>query len=155
METLIIIGLLMLGIILFLIEIFVIPGISIAGIGAIITFFYACYYAFTEISVTAGIISIVASALCCITMLIWVIKSKALDRVALKKSINSSVDNSNERSIMVGDAGITITRLALIGMADIKGKVVEVKSADGYLNEKTNIMVDRIEGGTILVKKQS
>jgi len=42
----------------------------------------------------------------------------------------------------------------LIGMADINGHHVEVRSIDGYIDEKTPIIVTRIENGTILVEKQ-
>lgn len=41
--------------------------------------------------------------------------------MALKKNITSTVDNKAEQSVKVGDEGITFTRLALIGMADING----------------------------------
>ena len=47
METLIIIALIVGGLILFAIEVFLIPGISIAGIGSAICILYAIYSAFT------------------------------------------------------------------------------------------------------------
>ena len=65
----------------------------------------------------------------------------------------SKVDRSAEESIKVGDTGISTTRLAQIGSAEINGKIVEVKSIDGFLNEKTPIIVSRITNGTIMVKK--
>ena len=49
--------------------------------------------------------------------------------------------------------GITTTRLAQIGYAEINGNIVEVKSIDGFLNEKTPIIVSRITDGTIMVEK--
>ena len=56
-------------------------------------------------------------------------------------------------SVKVGDTGISTTRLAQIGYAEINGKIVEVKSIDGFLNEKTPIIVSRITDGTIMVEK--
>ncbi|KAB4034525.1 nodulation efficiency protein D (NfeD), partial [Bacteroides uniformis] len=47
----------------------------------------------------------------------------------------------------------TTTRLALIGYAEINGDIVEVKSSDGFLNEKTPIIVDRIADGVLLVER--
>ena len=49
--------------------------------------------------------------------------------------------------------GISTTRLAQIGYAEINGNIVEVRSIDGFLNEKTPIIVSRITDGTILVEK--
>ena len=45
-----------------------------------------------------------------------------------------------------------LIKIALDG-AEINGKIVEVKSIDGFLNEKTSIIVSRITDGTIMVEK--
>jgi membrane-bound ClpP family serine protease len=50
METLIIIALIVGGLILFAIEVFLIPGISIAGIGSAVCILYAIYSAFTSLA---------------------------------------------------------------------------------------------------------
>ena len=44
--------------------------------------------------------------------------------------------------------------LALIGNADIGGRLVEVKSADGFLDEGTPVIVVRVEDAQITVKKK-
>ena len=82
-------------------------------------------------------------------------RSKTLDRVSLKTNITGKVDRTAERSIKVGDTGITTTRLALVGYADIGGQIVEVKSADGFLDEKTPIVVTRITDGILFVQKSA
>ena len=82
-------------------------------------------------------------------------RSKTLDKIALKKNITSKVDRSAEEKVKVGDIGVTTTRLALIGYAEINGDIVEVKSSDGFLNEKTPIIVDRIADGVLLVERLS
>ena len=69
-------------------------------------------------------------------------------------NITSKVDRTAEEKIKVGDTGIAITRLALIGNADIEGHIVEVKSMDGFLNEKTPVVVSRIADGIIMVEKK-
>lgn len=46
MEALIIIALILAGLLLFIVEVFLIPGISIAGIASAICILYANYYAF-------------------------------------------------------------------------------------------------------------
>lgn len=155
MDVLIIIGLIVAGILLFLIELFVIPGISLAGIGAVISLVYANYYAFANMGESAGFITLAASIITCIASLVLFMRSKTLEKIALKKSINSTVDNKAERSVSVGDLGQTVTRLALIGMAEINGHHVEVKSTSGLMDEHTPIRVVRIDEGTILVEKQN
>ena len=93
------------------------------------------------------------SIITCVGSLVWFMRSKTLDKIALKKNITSKVDRSAEEKVKIGDTGITTTRLALIGYAEINGDIVEVKSTDGFLNEKTPIIVNRITDGVILVEK--
>ena len=146
MDILIITVLIIAAVILFLVELFVIPGISLAGI-------YANYYAFANLGMAAGFITLGISGVACIGSLVWFMRSKMLDKLALKKDIDSKVDRSAEDSVKVGDTGISTTRLAQIGYAEINGNIVEVKSIDGFLNEKTPIIVSRITDGTIMVEK--
>lgn len=154
MEILIIAILIIAAIILFLVELFVIPGISIAGILAGGCILYANYYAFAYMGTTAGGITLGLSVIACIGSLILFMRSKTLDKLALKKNISSKVDREAERQIKVGDTGITTTRLALIGHAEINGSIVEVKSSDGFVDEKTPVIVERIQDGNIIVGKK-
>lgn len=154
MDILIIVVLIIVAVILFLVELFVIPGISWAGISALICIVYANIYAFTNLGMGVGFITLAVSAATCIGSLVWFMRSKTLDKLALKKDITSKVDRRAEESVKIGDIGFCTTRLALIGYADIDGKIVEVKSMDGFLNEKTPIIVSRIDEGMILVEKQ-
>lgn len=155
MDILIISVLIIVAVILFLAELFVIPGISLAGISGLVCILYANYYAFANLGTAGGFITLGISALACIGALIWFMRSKMLDKLALKKNIDSTVDKTAEKSIKVGDTGISTTRLAQIGYAEINGKIVEVKSTNGFLNEKTPIIVRRITDGTILVEKHT
>ena len=103
---------------------------------------------------TGGFITLGISAVACVLCLVWFMRSKTLDRVSLKTDITGSVDRTAEQSVKVGDTGVTTTRLALVGHADIAGHLVEVNSADGFLDEKTPVIVTRITNGTIFVRKQ-
>ena len=116
MDILIIASLIIGAVILFLVELFVIPGISVAGFLAGGCIIFANYYAFAYMGTTAGVITLIISALACIGSLVWFMRSKTLDKIALKKNITSKVDRSAEEKVKVGDIGVTTTRLALIAM---------------------------------------
>ena len=115
MDILIIAALIIAAIILFLVELFLIPGISIAGFLAGGCLIFANYYAFVYMGTTAGILTLVVSFIASIGSLILFMRSKTLDKIALKKNITSKVDRSAEAKIKIGDTGTTTTRLALIG----------------------------------------
>lgn len=153
MDILIIAILIIAAVILFLVELFIIPGISLAGISALVCILYANYYAFANMGMAGGFITLGISAAACIGSLVWFMRSKMLDKLALKENIDSKVDRSAEQSIKVGDTGVSTTRLAQIGYAEINDKIVEVKSMDGFLDEKTPIIVSRISDGTIMVER--
>lgn len=153
MDILIIAILIIAAVILFLVELFIIPGISLAGISALACILYANYYAFANMGMAGGFITLGISAAACIGSLVWFMRSKMLDKLALKENIDSKVDRSAEQSIKVGDTGVSTTRLAQIGYAEINDKIVEVKSMDGFLDEKTPIIVSRINDGTIMVER--
>ena len=143
MDVLIIIVLIIAAVILFLVELFVIPGISFAGIAALGCIIFANYYAFANLGTGAGFITLVVSGVACVGSLVGFMRSKTLDKLALKKDITSKIDNS-----------AATTRLAQIGYAEIEGNIIEVKSTEGLLDEKTPIIVNRIADGTIFVEKQ-
>lgn len=155
MDIFIIAALIIAAVILFLVELFVIPGISIAGFLAGGCIIFANYYAFAHMGTMAGVITLIVTAIACIGALTWFMRSKTLDKIALKKDITSKVDRSAEERVKVGDVGVTTTRLALIGYAEINGDIVEVKSIDGFLNEKTPIIVNRITDGVLMVEKHT
>ncbi len=153
MDILIITILIIAAIILFLVELFIVPGISIAGILAGGCIVYANYHAFVHLGMAGGFVTLGISAVACVGSLVWFMRSKTLDRLSLKTDITGTVDRSAEQAVKVGDTGITQTRLALIGRAEINGNVVEVKSADGFLDEKTPVRVCRIADDIIWVEK--
>ena len=87
MDILIIAVLIIAAVILFLVELFVIPGISLAGISALVCIIYANYYAFANLGMAAGFITLGISGVACIGSLVWFMRSKMLDKLALKKEV--------------------------------------------------------------------
>lgn len=153
MEVLIIVALILAGLLLFIVEVFLIPGISIAGIASAICLLYANYYAFDALGLTAGFITLAASILGCIAITAWFMHSKTVDKLSLKKTLDYKINPLKGLDINIGDEGVTVTRLALIGNADINGHIIEVRSADGLIDEKTPVYVERMVEGTVIVRK--
>lgn len=152
MEVLIISMLIIAGLILFIIEVFLIPGISVAGIASACSLLYAIYYAFDSLGTQAGIITIGITIIGITGITIWFMKGKTVDKLALKQTLDYKPNPLKGVDIHVGDIGTTITRLTLIGNAEINGYILEVQSADGFIDEKTPIKVCRITPNTIYVQ---
>lgn len=134
-------------------EIFIIPGTSLAGIISAACLIGANVLVFDSYGLSAGIIVLAASLIVCLVAGIWMLRSKALDRISLKRTIDSTAATEEQLSVKVGDRGIALTRLALIGNADFDGKIVQVQSADGFLDEKTPVVITRVIDGQVWVKR--
>ncbi len=155
LDIIIIIALIIVALVLMVIEMLLIPGFGIAGLGAIGAFGYANYYAFTEIGNLAGFITLTSTLFLAIVIIVFVLRSRSMDKLALNKNIDSTVANEASKAVRVGDTGVTITRLALIGNALINDSIIEVRSCNGFLDENTPIIVERIVENVIMVKKHS
>ena len=153
MEIAITVILVLLATVLLTVEVALIPGFGVAGVLGILSMLASVFYAFFVVGNGAGWITIIVSGLICVSLFLWALYGKSLDRLALKKNIDSNVKGDELDKIKVGDRGITKTRLALIGDASINGEVVEVKSEMGFINENEDIVVIRITGGTIYVER--
>lgn len=153
MDILIIVSLIVGGLILFAIEVFLIPGISLAGLASAGCILYANYYAFDTLGTVPGIITLVVSALGIIAVTLWFMRSKTVDKLSLKKTIDYRPEPLKGLDLQSGDEGVALTRLALIGNAEFNGRIIEVRSADGFIDEKCRIRVERILDGIVMVQK--
>lgn len=153
MELLIIALLLLLGVVLLVVEIALIPGVGITGVMGVLSVLASVCYAFVTLGSVAGWVTVLISLVVLGALFAWAVYGKSIDKVALKKNIDSKVVNPEADGLMVGDRGVAIARLALIGEAEFNGNRVEVKSADGFIDEGATIVIERISGGVIFVKK--
>ena len=153
MGILFMIALVISALLLLLVELFVIPGSSLAAMLSAICLVWAVAYAFINISALAGIITLIIALILGSCVLIAFMRSKTLDKVALTEEVASTLDRSVAAQVQVGDKGYAVTRLALIGNAEINGHIVEVRSADGFLNEKTPVIVTRVTDNEIIVQE--
>ena len=153
MDILIIASLIIAGLILFIIEVFLLPGVSIAGIISAACMLYANYYAFDNLGTLPGCITLAISAIGVIAITIWFMRSKTVDKLSLKKTIDYKPEPLKGLNLKAGDEGIALTRLALIGNAEFDGNIIEVRSTGDFIEEKSRIRVNRIRDGIVLVEK--
>lgn len=154
LDIIIIIFLITVAILLLLLEIFLLPGITIASVGGFIFAVGGVIYAYT-VGETVGHITLVASILAFGGAFFWLLRSKSFNRVALKTDVDSKLVSSRELGIEPGDEGVTLSRLAPIGKALIKGITVEAKSTGDFIDEDTNIKVVRVDGYNVVVEQKT
>jgi len=151
MNILIVIVLCSVGVLLVLAEIFLIPGFGITGLGGALFSIGGIVYAFRSLGVTAGIITLLLMAVVIGIAFIYLIKSKALDRIALKTNINSTVAAKDLPVISEGDKGITISRMNPMGKVKINNITMEAKTMGEFIDENTSITVIKVYPTQLIV----
>ncbi len=154
-EILIVVALILLGILFMLAEIFLLPGISIAGIAGAIFLIGGIVYSYLFIGSIAGNITLAATAIAMGASFFLLLKSKSLRKISLETNIESKVDNSDLGKISVGDTGIALSRLNPTGKVMVNDLTVEGKSFNGeFIDDDDEIEVVRIDTYQIQVVRK-
>ena len=145
-----VITLILVGLVLVFAEILLIPGVGIAGVLGLLSLGGSCYYAFAQMSTTAGVIVTSVNIVLIVALTVWVLRAKTWKRMSLETNISSKAVEGIFLS--VGDHGKTLTRLAPMGSVRFGDNVVEVKALEGMLDPGVDVEVVLIEDNKIYVK---
>lgn len=154
MLTLGIVLLIIFGIILILLEFFVIPGVTVAGIGGVLLIGGGIVLSYQAFGTEAGNYFLAASILAVIVIIVYALRANTWTRLGLKNAINDNVTTFNPDEIKVGQEGVTITRLNPMGKVKIGKLIVEARSIDGFIDQNKEIEVVEIEKNKIIIKQK-
>lgn len=154
MSMTLIIFLILLGIVLFLIEFLLVPGITVAGIGGAILMVGGVIMAYHYHGTAAGNYTLIGTAVASFITIYFVLKSKTWDRIMLKTTIEGKVNVVEKEmpNVKVGDVGETVTRLNPMGKVLVNGEYFEGKSVDGFIDQQSKIEVIKVMSNKIIVK---
>ena len=147
-----VITLILVGLVLVFAEILLIPGVGIAGILGLLSLGGSCYYAFVQMSTTAGVIVTSVNIVLIVALTVWVLRAKTWKKMTLETNIESKAVSSESAVLAVGDRGKTITRLAPMGTVRFGENAVEVKALEGLVDPGTDVEVVLIEDNRIYVR---
>ena len=150
-DILIIVFLMIAAIALIIAEIFLLPGITIAGIAGALFAIGGVAYAYS-INVMTGNITLGSSIVVFGGLFLWLLRSNSFNRVSLKTDIESTVASPRDMELHTGDEGVTLSRLAPIGKARFNNITVEAKSTGEFINENTPVIIKRIDGYNVVVE---
>ena len=157
MSITLIIILIILGIILFLIEFLLIPGVTVAGIGGAILMIGGVILGYHYHGMQVGNFILLGTVVLSVFTLYLVLKSRTWQKIMLDSKIDDKVNqlDRGEFKVKAGDTGIAITRLNPMGKVLIQGEYFEAKSLNKLIDQKTPIIVTKISGNKIIVKSQN
>jgi membrane-bound ClpP family serine protease len=152
MNIIIILFLIILGIVLLIIEITILPGITIAGLGGVLLFAYSIYLAFSNYGSLVGFLILAFILIVAPTIVVLLFKGKSGKKMVLKTVLHGVANEINHEKVNIGDIGVTIGRLAPMGKIKVNNEVVEVRSTGTFVNPGEKVRIIQIEKSQITVE---
>lgn len=147
-----IILLIVLGILLFIAELVLLPGITVAAVLAFGAFTSAVAWAFASYGLMWGFIALGAVLLLLTLITVIFLKPNTWNRVSLKDELPLTIDKPICELCEVGAHGRTITRIAPMGKVMVDGKVFEAKVIRGIIDADTDIKVVGFENQNVIIE---
>lgn len=145
-----VITLIILGLLLLFAEILIIPGVGVAGILGLLSMCGSCVYAFMEMGKDAGFIVTAVNVVMIVLLTIWVLRAKTWQRLALNTNIDTKAVVP-EVNVVPGMKGVSITRLAPMGMARFGDMRLEVTAREGIIDPGVEVEVVEVDGIKVYV----
>lgn len=136
-------------------EIFFLPGITIAGICSLVFYGGGIYYAYVLFGTNGAVITLLVAAIVTITVIIGFMRSRSFDKIALHTEIDSVVPSQVSADIKVGDVGKTLTRLNPMGKVIVRQHTVEAQAENELIEEETPVRIIRVEPNVVIVCKEN
>lgn len=147
--------LLLLGLFLLLLELFVVPGVTVVGIAGLLFLSAGVWITFSTYGTMAGTIVLVLVALLAAVSLYLAFRSKFWKKFELQGVIASKAkaEDANELNpVQIGEVGIAISALRPVGMVRFGNKQKEVECLVGLLAAGTQVEVAQLSDRKIYVK---
>ena len=149
-------GLIIIGFILVLIEIFLVPGINIFGIFGAIMIVLGIILSYTKLDTRIANFILIFSLVLAVVLTRMVIKSKTWHRIVLdteeKKEAGFHVSADSLTSLM-GRKGVAVTKLRPAGIALINNEKIDVMAEGNLIEKDQPIEVIKVEGNRVVVRE--
>lgn len=148
---LVVVGLVIAGLLLLVIEVVVIPGFGVIGVLGGLAILGSGYVALTELGAAYAGLALSAGVLGAGALLWLVPRTRAGKAMVLEtRTLGAAADPG--LADLVGCRGVTLTPLRPAGTADIEGRTVDVISDGQYIEPNTPVEVILVEGSRVVVE---
>ena len=147
-----IITLIVLGIVLIFLEFFVVPGVTISGIGGLILMVLGVYFSYANYGVGTGN-TILLTTFGAIGIIFYAAyKTGAWKKITLSTEVEGKSKADVSLNVKPGDVGKTISRLAPMGTIMVNNELFEATSKGIFIDENTEVEIIKIIKNKIIVK---
>lgn len=148
-----IILLVLLGVFFLVVELVLLPGVTVGTILSLVSYAVAVYMAFERFGLTGGAVTLAIVVAISLVAVVLSLRAKTWRRFSLRQKIESSSMETPSDTVSVGQYGIAISRLSPMGKVNIDGRVYEAKSIDSYIDQRSRVEVTGFENFTVVVKR--
>ncbi|GAA0879061.1 NfeD family protein [Algoriphagus jejuensis] len=152
MTILILSSLLSIGLILILIEVFLIPGTTFIGIIGFVTSLAGVYFAFLSYDSGTALWITSIAAILNIAAIWFGFTSGVWQRFSLKDTLKGGAFDGRTIGLAEGMIGRAISDIKPFGKVIFGDQVYEVKSEEGFIEVGKTVNIIKIEKNKILVK---
>ena len=148
-----IILLVLLGVFFLVVELVLLPGVTVGTILSMVSYGVAAYLAFDRFGITGGAVTLAVIAIISIVAVVLSLRAKTWRRFSLRQKIESSSMETPSDTVSVGQRGIAVSRLSPMGKVEIGGRVYEAKSIDSYIDQRSQVEVTGFDNFTVVVRR--
>lgn len=141
------------GLLFIMVEIFLLPGITVGGVVGLVTMTVGIVLAYKDLGTSVGHIALLISFSSSIILFIIGTRTFKSKNVALTKNLENT-PAMHLQKIRVGDIGEAHGDIKPTGQAIINGETFQVKSIGDFISDDTEIIVTHIDQNSITVKRK-
>ncbi|MFK7904554.1 MAG: hypothetical protein AB8B69_05495 [Chitinophagales bacterium] len=154
MSAITIIGIITLGIFLLVVEVFLLPGTTVAGILGFVVMIAGVVLSYSNLGMAAGHLSLVISLI--ITVILSIIAYKTLNSkgVALDDKLTGKMNTlDKDFDLIAGNIGMAYGDIKPMGKAIFNHKIYNVRTNGEFISDNMSIEIIDIYRNQITVKK--
>ena len=140
-----------LGLLLLLIEIFIVPGF-IVGIVGVVMVGVGVYFTYTDYGIFHGNVLLALIIVVMTVIVVYAFRNGAWDMFSNKETITGKANDIGQLEVQVGDTGKTISAIRPSGIALVKSQRIEVHSEGSFIPSGAEIEIEKIDNNKIYIK---
>lgn len=155
MTTIVIVLLIILGLFLLILEFFVLPGVTFAGIGGALFIGVGIFMSYKYFGSVGGNTTLIGTLVVSVLMVVWSLRSGTWEKLMLNATVDSNVEVKEDSDITVGDEAVAITRLNPVGKARVNQVIIEARCPGHFIDANTPLEVLKVYKTYIIVKPKN
>lgn len=155
LEWFIVIGFIVIGVALAIVEILFIPGTTIFGILGVASYITGIVLSYSYFPPATAHLFFLGSFVFSVGMIVLSFRGRSWERFSLKDSNTGKFNQNKTINLRVGDEGTAASNLRPIGKGDFDNQEYEVTAFGGYVDSGKRIRILKVESRKIIVEEIS